>query len=199
MNPAVLWMRHGTSEDGLCSPAAHARPSSPLTIGGGVEAELTAHELREHRWQPTLIVASPLRRAQQTAAIVSGVLGTRPAEPIIAFAEWRAPDCVLGRAPTQYPPGYIAWREQRARNPDSVLPGGESLRAFAERAHEAATIAHDHATEHGPVLVVSHRLLIGAVAALYRGYRQPGEIFGYASDFRLAPAHLWAAPPREPT
>ncbi len=49
------------------------------------------------------------------------------------------------------------------------------------------------------MLVVSHRLLIGAVAALHHGYRHPADIFGYAGDFRLAPAHLWTAPPRETT
>lgn len=199
MNPAVLWMRHGTSDDGLCRPGAHARPGSPLSIGGAVEAELTADELRNHRWQPTLIVSSPLRRARQTAAIVVGALDARLVEPHGAFAEWRAPDCVLGRSSHQYPPEYVAWREQRARNPDSALPGGESLRVFAERALEATTTAHDLAAEHGPVLIVSHRLLIGAVAGLHRGYRHPADIFNYASDFRLAPAHLWASPPRETT
>lgn len=199
MTPAALWIRHGTCDDGLCRPGAHARPSSPLTVAGTVEAELTARELHSHRWQPALIASSPLRRAQQTAAIVANALNTRLAEPISAFAEWRAPYCVLGLAPSQYPPDYIAWREQRAYNPDSALPGGESLRAFAERALEAATLAHDLATEHGPVLIVSHRLLIGAVAALRQGHRHPADIFGYASDFRLAPAQLWAAPPGETT
>jgi probable phosphoglycerate mutase len=197
MTPAALWMRHGTCDDGLCRPRAHARPDSPLTIAGMVEAELTALELHKHRWQPVLIASSPLRRARQTAAIVAEALNTRVVEPISAFAEWRAPHCVLGLAPNQYPADYIAWRNQRAHNPDSALPGGESLRAFGERALEAATIAHDLATQHGPVLIVSHRLLIGAVAALANGYRRPADIFGHASDFRLAPAHLWAAPPRE--
>ncbi|MGH3694157.1 MAG: histidine phosphatase family protein [Pseudonocardiaceae bacterium] len=113
-----------------------------------------------------------------------------------AFAEWRAPHCVLGLAPRQYPPGYSAWRNQRAHNPDSALPGGESLPTLAERALEATTTAHDLATQHGPVLIVSHRLLIGAVAALHHGDRHPADIFGYASDFPPCPAHLWA-PPRE--
>jgi probable phosphoglycerate mutase len=191
MTLAVRWMRHGTSDDGLCRPGAHARPGSPLTIGGAVEAELTAHELRNHRWHPALIVSSPLRRARQTAAIVAGALDAHIAEPISAFTEWQAPDCVLGRAPNQYPPAYVAWREQRARNPDSALPGGESLRVFAERAHAATTTAHDLAAEHGPVLIVSHLLLIGAVASLHRGSRHPADIFDYASGFRLAPVQLW--------
>ncbi|MGH3623272.1 MAG: histidine phosphatase family protein, partial [Sciscionella sp.] len=154
--------------------------------------------LHNHRWQPALILSSPLRRARQTAAIVASALDARLVEPISEFAEWRAPHYVLGLAPSQYPPDYITWRQQRADIPDSALPGGESLRGFTERALEAATIAGDLATEHDPVLIVSHRLLIGAVAALHLGYRHPADIFGYASDFRLAPAQLWA-PPRETT
>lgn len=106
---------------------------------------------------------------------------------------------VLGRTPSQYPPDYITWRKKHTHNSDSALPGGESLRAFAERALEAATIAHDLATENGLVLIVSHRLLMGAVAALHRSCRHHADIFGYASDFHLVPAHLWAAPPREIT
>lgn len=196
MNPAALWMRHGTCNDGLRRPGAHARPGSPLTNEGTIEAEVTARELHKHRWQPALIASSPLRRARQTAAIVAEMLDCRLADPINAFAEWRAPDCVLGLTPRQYPPDYSAWRNQRAHNPDSALPGGESLRAFAERALEAKTIARDLAIEHGPVLIVSHRLLIGAVAALHRGDHHPADIFGYASDFRLGPAHLWAATTR---
>ncbi len=195
MNPAVLWMRHGTCDDGLCHPGAHARPDSPLTIGGIVEVELTARELHKHRWQPTLVASSPLRRARQTASIVASTLGARLAQPVAAFAEWRAPHCVLGRTAPQYPPDYLIWREQRARELDSTLPGGESLRAFAERALDAA-IARGLAAENGPVLIVSHRLLIGAIAALHLGYQHPADLFGFTSDFHLAPAHLWA-PPRE--
>jgi probable phosphoglycerate mutase len=196
MTPTALWMRHGTCDDGLCHPNTHARPDSPLTIAGTVETELTARELRNHRWRPALIASSPLRRARQTAAIVALTSHTRLAEPTSAFAEWRAPHCVLGLSPSEYPPDYVSWRLQRADNPDSALPGGESLLAFTERALEAAVIAGDLVMEHGPVLIVSHRLLIGTVAALHDGYRDPASTFGYASDFSLAPAQLWT-PPRE--
>lgn len=199
MTPAILWMRHGTPcDDGLCRPAAHARPDSPLTIGGIVEAELTANELHRHRWQPALIVPSPQRRACQTASVVARALSTGMAQPVTAFAEWQAPYCVLGRTPAQYPPEYQSWRVQRAHDPDSALPGGESLRAFANRAGEALAIAHDIAGQNGSVLIVSHRLLIGVIAALSVGYRQPTEIFGFASDFRIDPARLWAPPEGAP-
>lgn len=192
MTPAILWMRHGTCGDGLCRPRAHARPDSPLTIGGMVEAELTAHELHRQHWLPTLVVPSPLRRAQQTAAVVAHTLGVEPADPVDAFAEWRAPYCVLGRAPEQYPPEYQAWREHRVQQPDLALLGGDSLHAFAERAGEALSFARELAAQHARVLIVSHRLLIGAVAAVSLGYRQPADIFTIAIDFHLGPARLWA-------
>jgi probable phosphoglycerate mutase len=48
------------------------------------------------------------------------------------------------------------------------------------------------------VLIVSHRLLIGAVAALHQGYQHPAEIFRYAKGFHLGPTRLWPVLPREP-
>jgi broad specificity phosphatase PhoE len=194
MTPAVLWMRHGTCDDGLRRPRAHARPDSRLTIAGTVEAQLTAGQLRAHRWRPALVASSPLRRAHHTATIVADVLHTGLTEPAAVFTEWRAPHAVLGLTPSQYPPDYLVWREQRTRNPDSALPGGESLRAFAERATLAASTARDLVAENGPMLIVSHRLLIGAVAALHDGVQHPAEVFRYASDFPLKPARLWTTP-----
>ncbi|WP_298331073.1 histidine phosphatase family protein [Haloactinopolyspora sp.] len=199
MTPAVLWLRHGTCDDGLCRPGAHARPHSGLTIGGTVEAELAADQLRVRAWRPSLTVSSPLRRARQTAVLVAARLHSRLAEPIATFIEWRAPRCVLGLTASQYPPEYLAWRGQRAANPDSALPGGESLHAFAERAREAAAIADHLATEHGTVLIVSHRLLIGAVAAHHHGHRRPADVFRRATDFQLAPGRPWTAPIEETT
>lgn len=191
MNPSPVWVRHGTSDDGLCRPSAHARPDSPLTVGGTIEAEQTARRFCDHRWQPALITSSPLRRARETATIMANMLSAHLAQPVAAFAEWLAPHCVLGRAATQYPPDYLTWREQRTHEPDSALPGGESLRAFAARALDADTLARDLATEHGLVLIVSHRLLIGAVAALHAGHRHPADVFGHATHFRLSPAQPW--------
>lgn len=194
MTPLVIWMRHGTCDDGLCRPGAHAQPGSPLTIAGMVESELTAQRLAQRRWKPALIVSSPLRRAHQTAALVARVLGIHIARPAALFTEWQAPHCVLGLAPGQYPPEYLRWRQQRDQQPDSAMPGGESLRAFADRAAEAQAAAQALATKHGTVLIVAHRLLIGAVAATCDGHRDPTVVFRLASDFRLQPAQLWAPP-----
>jgi broad specificity phosphatase PhoE len=199
MIPTLVWMRHGTCDDGLCRPGAHARPGSPLTIAGIVEAELTAQRLHQHGWPPALVVSSPLLRARQTAAVAATTLTARIAEPTVVFAEWHAPYCVLGRTSNQYPPDYLAWRERRSHELGSALPGGESLSRFADRAVEAMAVAGGLARDNGAILIASHRLLIGAVAALHNGYWHPADIFGFAGDFRLAPAHLWAAPARETT
>jgi probable phosphoglycerate mutase len=194
----VVWMRHGTCDDGLCRPGSHARPGSPLTLAGSIEAELTARRLAERRWKPALVATSPLRRAHLTAAIVARALDTQLASPAAVFVEWQAPHCVLGLAPANYPPEYLAWRNQRDHQPHSALPGGESLRAFADRAIEADAVARVLAAKHGPILIVSHRLLIGAVAALRAGHRDPAVAFRLASDFRLPPAQLWAPPEENP-
>lgn len=189
---AVVWRRHGTCDDGLCRPGAHARPGSPLTLAGMVEAELTASRLAERQWKPALVVSSPLRRAHQTASIVARTLDLHLAPPAAVFTEWQAPHCVLGRSPADYPPEYLAWRSHRDHQLDSALPDGESLHAFADRAAEADAVARVLAAKHGAVLIVSHRLLIGAVAAAHAGQRDPATVFRLASDFRLPPAHLWA-------
>ncbi|MFC3520153.1 histidine phosphatase family protein [Streptomonospora nanhaiensis] len=188
-------MRHGTCEDGLNRPQAHPHPDSPLSVRGAIEAETAAHSMRSRYEPPVLVIPSPLRRARQTAAIVASALGARLGAPIGAFTEWTAPTCVLGRTPEEYPGEYRAWRNQRAQDTRCALPGGESLHAFSTRAQSAATIADDLVSGHGPVLIVSHRLLIGAVAALHLGSRDPVAVFESAKGFRLDPSHLWAPLP----
>lgn len=190
--PRVTWMRHGTSVDGLCRPDAHARPSSPLAIIGAVEVESAARRIFAEYPAPGRIVTSPLRRARQTAAIVSAATGHTIADPLSVFEEWRAPECVLGLAPVDYPRDYQMWRAVRARYPTSALPGGESLQAFAARAATANATAQALADEHGRVLIISHRVLIGAVAATVNGIRDPAEIFAHATGFDLEPAEIWA-------
>lgn len=197
MSVAVMWMRHGTCEDGLQRPAAHARPGSQLSVHGQREAELTARELRSSRAAFALVTSSPQDRARQTAAVVARALSTRLGEPFDTFGEWRAPDCVLGLAPHEYPAAYLDWRDRRDVEPDSALPGGESLNAFANRALDAIALAATLTAEHGPVLIVSHRLLIGAVAAVHGDLRRPADVFRSACKFRLPPAHLWQPPPKD--
>lgn len=194
----AVWMRHGTCRDGLDDPTIHAQPDSPLTALGRVDAAVAARRLASAGWRPALVVSSPLPRAVATATLVASQLGSTLADPDPVFAEWTAPCCVRGRPPAQYPPEYLDWQRLRISDPDSALPGGESLRALHERAVAAVETARQHADRWGSVLVVSHTVLIGCVVALDRGVPDPGTLFEFARSFHLPPAGAWPDPPAGP-
>jgi broad specificity phosphatase PhoE len=131
---------------------------------------------------------SALTRARSTARLVADQAGLAllPADPV--FDEWHAPACVLGLTPAQYPDDYKNWRHRRARNPDDALPGGESLTAFRDRAISAIQSAERLGRDHGRLVVVSHRMLIGAVTALRSGTGDAAGVFEAACAFTLNPA-----------
>lgn len=186
----VVWMRHGVCRDGEHRPHAHARPDSALTAGGAAQVVCTARELLDGSLRPVTVLCSPLPRAQDTARIVAATLGVTARPPSDVLAEWRAPSCVLGLGPAEYPPEYRSWREERLDQTDTALPGGESVAAFADRARLAKVLA-DEAAASGTVVICSHRLLIGAVAALAHGLTDPAALFGAACSFTLAHASTW--------
>lgn len=190
----VIWMRHGICHDGLNNPGTHPRPESALTMEGRDQASEAANQLRDHGDIPDLVVSSPLLRARQTAALVVDLLGAPDPQTQALFAEWRAPYCVRGLAPVDYSPDYRSWRIRRATEHECTLPGGESLRTFTDRAARARKLASTLATDRALVLIVSHRVLIGAVAALERGHRRPDLVFAAAREFQLAPTQIWRAP-----
>lgn len=187
----IGWMRHGTSHDGEQRPRAHARPDTELSERGRAEALAAAEQLRDQT--PSVIITSSLRRAATTAELLAEELGVPLVTDVEELVEWRAPTCVLGVAPADYPPEYRHWRAHRENQPHTALPGGESLVGFSERAEHARCVAHRYAEEFGPgpVIAVSHQLLIGAVAAHRGGVHQPADVFAAATQFRLAPATVW--------
>lgn len=195
--PGVVWIRHGTSVDGLERPTAHPRPDTQLSHHGRAQAHRAAAELAE--LGAGRVLSSPLPRAWETARILADDLDVALDEPYPLLREWQAPDCVLGVTPTNYPPQYRRWRRIRATEPDTALPGGESLTAFAQRASDAAELVTDISTRtQRPVLAVAHVLLIGAVAAHTTGIREPAAVFAAATRCTLPPTGRWrhpAAPP----
>lgn len=186
----TLWIRHGTSLDGITRPHAHARPDTPLTARGAAQIAATAHTLRDRGVLPTIVFTSPHPRATTSAQILAALLGLPLATPNPLYAEWRPPDCVLGKGPDEYPLAYQTWRRDRLRDPDSALAGGESLTALYERAMAAAAVLR-HSVEGTTALIVSHRVLIGAVAAIIAGASRPQDVFQAARRFTLAPAGIW--------
>ncbi|MGH8964995.1 MAG: histidine phosphatase family protein, partial [Actinomycetes bacterium] len=60
----ILWMRHGTSVDGLQRPTAHARPDTPLSDQGRVEVHRATAALA--KFEVGRVLSSPLPRAWET-------------------------------------------------------------------------------------------------------------------------------------
>ncbi|MFJ6466158.1 histidine phosphatase family protein [Streptomyces sp. NPDC091387] len=161
---ADIWlMRHGAYEGHR--PGHHAPHEAALTVEGrdGVRRSLPLPN------GITAIVTSPIPRARQTASLISHLTGL----PIVAtsglLAEWRAPSIVLGRAAETYPPAYRAWRARRLANPSLRCEDGESLTDLHTRARLCAAFLHQTAHRYGPVLAVSHTLLLGVLTHLAEG------------------------------
>ncbi|MCB5910150.1 histidine phosphatase family protein [Streptomyces pinistramenti] len=161
---ADIWlMRHGTYEGHR--PGHHAPHQATLTLEG-------RDQVRRSLPLPAgiaAIVTSPIPRARQTATLVAHLTGL----PIVAttgfLAEWRAPSIVLGRTAETYPPVYRAWRARRLAHPSLRCEDGESLTDLHTRARHCATFLHHTAQRHGPLLAVSHTLLLGVLTRLPEG------------------------------
>ncbi|WP_078593773.1 histidine phosphatase family protein [Streptomyces sp. NRRL S-920] len=151
----------------------------------------------------TGIVTSPLSRARQTAAIIAHVRNL----PIVAtsglLAEWRAPSVVLGRTPATYPPAYRAWRQHRLTNPSLRFEDGESLTNLHTRASHCAEFLRRNAQKHGPLLAVSHKLLLSVLTRLAEGpaaFNTAAKATWQFAEIRLLPVHQPAeARPHRPS
>ncbi|MDH2390875.1 histidine phosphatase family protein [Streptomyces sp. HNM0663] len=161
---ADIWlMRHGAYEGHR--PGYHAPHEAALTLEG-------RDQVRRSLPLPdgiTAIVTSPIPRACQTAMLIAHLTSL----PIVAtsgfLAEWRAPSIVLGRSAETYPPAYRAWRSRRLANPSLRCEDGESLTDLHTRARHCAAFLHHTAGRHGPLLAVSHTLLLGVLTRLPEG------------------------------
>ncbi|MFJ4909056.1 histidine phosphatase family protein [Streptomyces sp. NPDC093249] len=161
---ADIWlMRHGAYEGHR--PGYHAPHKAALTVEG-------RDQVRRSLPLPegiAAIVTSPIPRARQTATLVSHLTGL----PIVAasglLAEWRAPSIVLGRTAETYPAAYRAWRARRLANPSLRCEDGESLSDLHTRARHCAAFLHHTAGRHGPLLAVSHTLLLGVLTRIPEG------------------------------
>ncbi|WP_165989028.1 histidine phosphatase family protein [Streptomyces sp. YIM 98790] len=162
--PDIWLMRHG-AYDGH-RPGLHAPSDAPLTPEG-----------RQHLISAlplpagiTGIITSPLPRARQTAEVLRDLTGLTLLDASDLLAEWRAPTCVLNRTPDTYPPAYRAWRTLRTTSPDLACEDGESLSALHSRATRCVAYLHDLAArQQGPLLAVSHKLLLGVLTHLPQG------------------------------
>ncbi len=172
--------RHAQDESARSTPSYHPFPESPLTELGIASARAAAATLAEDY---AGIVYSPIRRAKDTAELFAEVSGLPLLAEEPSLGEWRPPSCVYGKTPDQYDDDYRAWRYARTADPTFAYQDGESLFALHQRAGLAATILTQLTAEHGPLLAVSHKMLLGMISHLD---------LGPAEAFQLAAREPWA-------
>jgi broad specificity phosphatase PhoE len=179
----IVLARHGETADnaqGLI--LGHRDP--PLSAAGIAQAEALAETLREQ--PPAAIWTSPLRRAEQTAAIVGAALGLYPR--VLADLEESARGHWEGREAKR-----IAAEEPRrfeaflAAEPSFAFPGGESIAAQIERSIAAL---REIAAGPLPALAVAHAGTIRATLAAAGEAVPPESLFAHG---QLAVRVRWGA------
>ncbi len=146
----IVWVRHG--ETALNAGRIMQPAETPLSPRGQAQAAALARRIATLR--PAALLTSDLPRARQTADALAAATGlalqvdARLHER--SFGDWRGrPLASLDADPLTF---------------EAAPPGGESMAAFLARAAEAWALAVAwRARLDGPLVVVSHGLLIQAV------------------------------------
>ena len=160
----VHLVRHGETEwnrDGRCQGVTDI----PLTEKGIQQAEALGQGFAATR--PSLILASPLQRAQETAARLAQPHGS-VIETVPALQEWDQGDLegltsaqLLGNH-TEF---FQRWQQDPAQTPP---PGGETLQELQRRAWPIIDQLRERAFD-GPVVVVSHTMTIATIVCAALG------------------------------
>ena len=157
----LAFVRHGQTDWNLAL-RIQGRTDIPLNDTGRAQALLAAERLRDGGYDR--IVASPLQRARETAAIIASDLGLDE------------PRTHLGLAERDYGEGEgMLVADFRARYGHGPVPGAETHEQLTRRALAALT---DVAADGGPgederLIVVAHGGLIRAVVGHASGGTQP--------------------------
>ncbi|HUP96115.1 MAG TPA: histidine phosphatase family protein [Burkholderiales bacterium] len=156
----ILLVRHGETEWNQ-EHRMQGQHDSPLTPTGLQQARQLARRLKEVAF--SVLYSSDLGRAHQTARCIADLTG----HDIIADRDLRERSFGIfegltnSEIETRYPEHYAPFAR---REPDFVMPGGESARQFRTRCVgclERIASRHDG----GTVVIVSHGLVLDA---LYR-------------------------------
>jgi len=165
----VLYLvRHGEAHSNRDSRFGGWSPA-PLTELGHRQAVAAAAELR--RRAPTVLVASDLLRATQTAAPITELCGLEPRlEPGLRERTLGVFDGLsFAEAEARYPE---AWKGLVSRDPAAVPEGGETADTVYARVSQAIErIVADHPGER--IAVVTHGLALFHVFAYVCGLGSP--------------------------
>jgi probable phosphoglycerate mutase len=160
----LVLIRHGETEWNAAGRLQGAI-DVPLSERGSWQAQRVAERLATEPF--AAVVASDLARAMQTAAPLAAALGLTVApEPRLrerAYGIFEG-ERYAGLA-ERYP---VEWAAHLARDPDWVIPGGESIAQLRDRVRAAlAELARRHAGSQ--IAVVAHGGVLDAVYRLATG------------------------------
>jgi probable phosphoglycerate mutase len=150
----VLVVRHGQSEGNVARVWTSARHGYPLTELGHEQARAVGRALADEGVEA--VYASPLPRAQQTAAEVADVLGGLPVQVLEGVEELHVGDHEGGHDDEVGPvAAEVFGRWWRDGDLDHGFPGGETGHEIAARMRSALDRVAD-AHPGSTAVVVSH-------------------------------------------
>jgi len=144
----VCVIRHGET-DWNCAGRIQGREDIELNAKGRAQAKSCSEQLLQFQWD--IIASSPLKRARETAQIISGQLGSIPVIEIFDFTER---DFGVASGLTAH--------EAEIKFPDGIVLGWEEFDVLKDRAMKAMkNIVEKY--EGMNIIVVSHGGLINAM------------------------------------
>jgi broad specificity phosphatase PhoE len=149
---SLFFVRHGESVANAYDRVGETRPedSDRLSERGWEQARTLGRRLEGAGLE--LIVASDMRRAQETAQGISEVLGL-PVETDPDLHEVRQSDAFYAASPDYGQTATLHWMPQA--DPDFAQPGAESFNGIVARVQRVQDRLANHAAERR-VLAVSH-------------------------------------------
>jgi probable phosphoglycerate mutase len=154
--PRIHLIRHGATEWSVTGQHT-GRTDIPLTAEGRRQAERLGVRLARERF--TLVLASPLRRALETARL-AGFGEVAVVEPDLVEWDYGDYDGLTSAEIRKKRPGWTLWRDG--------VPGGETLEQVAARADRV--LARGRSSE-GDVALFAHGHILRVIAA--RWLEQP--------------------------
>ncbi|HSJ45987.1 MAG TPA: histidine phosphatase family protein [Euzebyales bacterium] len=151
--PAIHFVRHGESVANVADRARRDRPddSDRLSDRGWAQARELGRRLRDKGLEA--IVASPMRRAQETAAGIAETLDLPLSTDPDLFEVRQCDAFYAARPDQQHRYATLAWMP--AADPTYAEPGAESFADVVARVHRVQQRLHGDA-DHGRVVAVSH-------------------------------------------
>jgi broad specificity phosphatase PhoE len=165
---SILYLvRHGENRANLTKEFSHRKIDYPLTIKGRLQAEQTAHFLKDKHINK--VYASPLLRAVETAEMIARIAQTQ-VEIHENFRELDA-GCLEDLPPTEenwqiYINVLKDWMHGRL---ESSFPGGENFLVASQRARAAINEVMPPNSQHNVVVVGHGGIFFVAITQICQG------------------------------